>query len=845
VRGKFLFLGDRKLYIRGVTYGTFRPDENGCHYPSRPEVRRDFELMARRAVNTVRVYTVPPRWLLDEAQDCGLRVMVGLPWEQHVTFLDSSHQARDIEHRVRQAVRSCAGHPALLCFAIGNEIPAPIVRWYGARRIQRFLKRLFRAVKQEDPGALVTYVNYPTTEYLDLPFVDFVCFNVYLETEERLAAYLARLQNLAVDKPLVMAEVGFDSRRNGELRQAETLAWQIRTIFARGCAGLFLFAWTDEWFRGGFDIDDWDFGITRRDRSPKPALDAVQRAFSSVPFPAETPWPRISVAVCTYNGSRTLDQTLNELEALEYPDYEIILVDDGSRDGVPQIAAGHPRIHYIRTENRGLSAARNTGMRAATGDIIAYVDDDAYPDPHWLHYLAYTFLNTDHAGVGGPNIPPPGDGYIAECVANAPGGPVHVLLDDGTAEHIPGCNMAFRREKLLAVGGFDPRYRTAGDDVDICWRLQNMGWTIGFNPASVVWHHRRNSVKTYWKQQIGYGRAEALLERKWPEKYNAAGHVSWTGRLYGRGLLLGLGLRSRIYQGMWGAAPFQVLYHEHNSELLCLPMMPEWHLLNFALAGFAALGFFWEPLLWALVLLAISAGLPLLQAVHSVAAVSFDTSRSSRLGRAGRYVLTTCLHVMQPLARLYGRFKHGLHPWRANGPSRLVLPRVVQVRIWSERWRSLDSWLAAVEAALLDQNAIVVRGGEFDRWDLELRGGLLADVRVHATVEEHGAGKQLVRLRAWPRFSRTALAVIVSMAAFSGLALRAEQRVVGATLGILAAVFAIQLIRESSSCFTALRAALFVEEKQRIAAAQASERYPYKAAAMTGSSLNSSTGEVA
>src|SRR5204862_745152 len=106
----------------------------------------------------------------------------------------------------------------------------------------------------------------------------------------------------------------------------------------------------------------------------------------------------------------------------------------------------------------------------------------------------------------------------AESAANAPGDPIHVLLSDDDAEHIPGCNMAFRKEALEALGGFDPRFRTAGDDVDVCWRIQERGWTIGFNPAAMVWHHRRGSIRAYWRQQIGYGKAEALLEQKWPHK---------------------------------------------------------------------------------------------------------------------------------------------------------------------------------------------------------------------------------------------------------------------------------------------------------------------------------------
>ena len=270
--GKFLFEGEHKVWVRGVTYGTFAPDEHGNQFPTAAEIDRDFARMAANGINTVRVYTPPPRSLLDTALGHGLRVMVGLPWEQHVAFLDESARASDIVRRVREQVRGSAGHPAVLCYAVGNEIPGSIVRWHGRRRVERFIRRLYDAVKQEDPAALVTYVNFPTTEYLQLPFLDFVCFNVYLESEERLSAYLARLQNQAGERPLVLAELGLDSRRNGEAAQAESLAWQLRTTFAEGCAGAFVFGWTDQWYRGGFDIDDWDFGLTRRDRRAKPAI---------------------------------------------------------------------------------------------------------------------------------------------------------------------------------------------------------------------------------------------------------------------------------------------------------------------------------------------------------------------------------------------------------------------------------------------------------------------------------------------------------------------------------------------------------------------------------------------
>jgi GT2 family glycosyltransferase len=753
VQGKFLFVGDEKLWIRGVTYGTFRPDAEGNEYHDPETVEQDFSQMADSGLNAIRTYTVPPRWLLDAAQRHGLRVMVGLPWEQHVTFLDDKKRARSIETRVRTGVRSCAGHPAVLCYAIGNEIPAPIVRWYGKRRVEQYLERLYRAAKQEDPEGLVTYVNYPTTEYLQLPFLDLVCFNVYLETPERLEAYLARLQNIAGDRPLLMGEVGLDSRRNGEYMQADVLDWQIRTIFAGGCVGTFVFAWTDEWHRGGYAIQDWDFGLTDRQRCPKPALTAVCNAFTDVPFPQDLPWPSISVVVCSYNGARTIRDCCAGLLQLEYPNFEVIVVNDGSTDATPEIVSEYG-FRLISTENRGLSNARNTGWQEARGEIVAYIDDDAYPDPHWLTYMAAAFMRTTHMGIGGPNLPPPGDGAIADCVANAPGGPVHVLLSDTEAEHIPGCNMAFRKTALHAIGGFDPQFRTAGDDVDVCWRLQEQGWTIGFSPAAMVWHHRRNSVRTYWKQQQGYGKAEALLEKKWPEKYNGLGHLSWAGRLYGKGSTrVTSWSQGRIYQGTWGSALFQSIYAPAPGFWGSLPSMPEWYLVIATLTVLSALGLFWKPLLLAVPLLGYAVGVLLVQAGLSARHASFASAPQSRGQRLQLWGLTTLLHLMQPLARLRGRLRYGLTPWRWRSPQGWAWPWSRTLHLWSEQWQCPLARLQAIEETLQSQGTASFRGGDYDRWDLEVRGGVLGAVRLLATTEEHGAGRQLVRFRLWPKCS--------------------------------------------------------------------------------------------
>jgi len=774
-------------------------------------IERDFALMAAAGINAVRIpHTMPPRALLDLAAACGLHVMVGLSAEQYIGFLiDRRRDAPDIADLVRAKVRSCAGHPALLCYALGNEIPAPMARWLGRRKVERYLERLYRVVKEVDPDGLVTYVNYPTTEYLRLPFLDLLCFNVYLESQERFDAYLARLQNLAGDRPLVMSELGLDSLRNGEDMQARSLDWQVRTTFAAGCAGVFVFSWTDEWYRHANDVPDWLFGLTRADRLPKPALAAVREAFAEAPFAPGLPWPRVSVVVCTYNGARTIRDCLDGLSRLDYPDYEVIVVDDGSTDATGVIARQYD-CRLIQTGNRGLADARNTGLAAATGEIIAYLDDDAYPDPDWLKYLAATFLRTGYAGVGGPNIAPPGDGPIAECVARAPGGPVHVLVTDREAEHIPGCNMAFRKSCLEAIGGFDPQFRTAGDDVDVCWRLQERGWTLGFHPAAMVWHHRRNSLRTYWRQQIGYGRAEALLERKWPEKYNGPGHVRWAGRIYGSGLTEALGWRRpRVYHGVWGRAPFQSLYQPAPSLLGSLPQMPEWYLMIASLVTLAAFSAVWRPFTLAVPLLAVAIVPPLAQAWLSAMRASFPEMRAAPWPtRVRRRLLTALLHLAQPLARLRGRLTEGLTPWRRHGTPALAPLWPVTTSIWTEHRQEPDQRLKEMEEGLRAEGACVLRGGRHDRWDLEVRGGFFGAARLLLGVEEHPGGHQMLRLRWWPDVPARGPLLTLAFALLTRSALHDQAWVAAGVLGAGALFFLWRTLEQCTAAMATVRDAV-------------------------------------
>src|SRR5262245_58706025 len=121
--GKFLRLGEERFLVKGVTYGTFAPDGDGYQFPSPAQIAEDFRLMAELGINTVRTYTAPRRDLLDEAARNGLRVMVGLPWPEHVAFLDDRKLAHGIRHDIVRQARMIGGHPPVLMIAVATEPP--------------------------------------------------------------------------------------------------------------------------------------------------------------------------------------------------------------------------------------------------------------------------------------------------------------------------------------------------------------------------------------------------------------------------------------------------------------------------------------------------------------------------------------------------------------------------------------------------------------------------------------------------------------------------------------------------------------------------------------------------
>jgi GT2 family glycosyltransferase len=733
-----------------VTYGPFEPSPQTGVFPSREQALRDLELIRQLGANTVRVYHVPPAWFLDLALTNGLRLLIDIPWARQLCFLERKDLREAAEAMVRQAARDCSGHPAVFAYSVANEIPAEMVRWYGPSRVARFLGKLIRIIRSQDPAALCTFASFPPTEFLHVHEVDFLCFNVFLHDPTPFENYLARLQMLAGHKPLILSECGVDTIREGRDRQAELLSWQIELAFRCGLAGIILYSFTDDWHTDGRQIEDWGFGITEKDRHPKESFRLVQSKFNQAPYFPLTRLPKVSIVIACRNGERTLQRCLEACCGLAYPDYEIILVDDGSTDSTSVAAQSYPGVRYLRQPPLGLSVARNTGIAAAQGEIVAFTDADCRPDEDWLYYLVYELLADNVAGAGGPNLPPPDDTRLAAVVAASPGRPNHVMLTDRDAEHLPGCNMAFWKWALEAVNGFDPVFHRAGDDVDICWRILERGWHLRFNAAGVVWHYHRTTIASYLSQQAGYGEAEAVLAIKHPHYFTRHGASQWQGRIYGiDGPMPTIG-RTVIYHGMFGTAGFQRIYQYSGTSWM--PWLGSFDYQAYITLPLLASAAAWSPMLpFALGSLGLSVATATITGLQAHVPPNQHTLWSRPL--------LVLLAWLQPLVRGAARnkWKWNTRSTRPTALRRASLPDLPWLRLKSPQCSyyavqgpERSQFLKGILAQLQEESWQFHPDNGWNTSDITVFGRRWSRVKLTTVAEYLGNGRQVLHCRLMP-----------------------------------------------------------------------------------------------
>lgn len=775
--GKWLRADGARWALRGVSYGPFRPNSRGEPFPDDARLAEDFARIRRLGFNTVRIYESPTDAVLSAARGENLHLLAGIAWTDHVDFLCRPESRHAILAAVRAEAERLADHPEVAAILVGNEIEKTLVRWLGPARVRGFIEELIETGRAAAPQRLFAYASYPSTEYLMPRNADFVACNVYLEDPAALRAYLLRLQNLAGNKPLLITEYGLDAARHGEAAQAESLRAQRRALRETAVAGDVWFSYTDEWQRGGRAVEGWQFGLVDAGRRERPACQACVEPEA----PSPTPRPRFSVIVCTHNGSTTLHACLESLGRLQYPDHEVLLIDDGSTQDIAAIARDFPFVRRHRQEHAGLSAARNLGAKLATGDILAYTDDDCLAEPDWLDRLAEAFNDPQWVAAGGPNIPPPPRNRTEAVVAAAPGAPVHVLLDDTEAEHLPGCNLAIRKQALTAVGGFRAPYVAAGDDVDVCWRLREAGGRLRYVPGAMVWHHRRYQARAYLRQQAGYGRAEALLMKDHPQRFGLLGGARWSGGIYGD--LTGGDLATgRIFHGPLGLGLFQGIY---QAGPRC---WADW------LGGLAWL---------ALAILLLALQFPLASAGVAAASWLLAAARARHLPPAPfrlslrERLLRLGLCWLQPLvretARLLGMLDLGASPGRgpcwqtsAAEPRKWALPLGEQC-FWSEHGPARERFLRAYIAQARAKHESVREDDGWQSFDVELRPESHVSPALTSVEENHGDGHHLLRVRGVLRLSKWIVLLPLAMAAWGGWRLLAGQATPLSDSGVLIA----------------------------------------------------------
>jgi hypothetical protein len=156
---------------------------------------------------------------------------------------------------------------------------------------------------------------------------------------------------------------------------------------------------------------------------------------------------------------------------------------------------------------------------------------------------------------------------------------------------------------------------------------------------------------------------------------------------------------------------------------------------------------------------------------------------------------------------------NGLTPWRKRG-SFFAFPGWRTLSLWSEEWQPADAWLESLEAALLNEGAVVVRGGDYDRWDLQIHGGLIGAARTRMVIEEHGAGKQMVRFRLWPWCPPFGVAVTGIFIALCSAAAFDKAWIASALLGSVALFLTVRIFSECALATAALMRTLEIKKAQ-------------------------------
>jgi poly-beta-1,6-N-acetyl-D-glucosamine synthase len=237
-------------------------------------------------------------------------------------------------------------------------------------------------------------------------------------------------------------------------------------------------------------------------------------------------YPPISILVPCYNEADNAEETLSTASAIDYPDFEVIAINDGSRDNTAEVldrlAEQLPKVRVVHlAANQGKSTALNIGALMARHELLVCIDGDALLDPHALTWIAGTFVERPDIGAlgGNPRIRNRtsllGRLQIGEFCSII-GLIRRAQTTYGRLFTVSGVICAFRKRALADAGWWSPR--TLTDDIDVTWRIQVAGWRVVYQPNAIVWILMPETLRGLWKQRLRWaeGGVQMMVDFFWP-----------------------------------------------------------------------------------------------------------------------------------------------------------------------------------------------------------------------------------------------------------------------------------------------------------------------------------------
>ncbi|WP_017296391.1 glycosyltransferase [Geminocystis herdmanii] len=223
-------------------------------------------------------------------------------------------------------------------------------------------------------------------------------------------------------------------------------------------------------------------------------------------------YPLFSVIIPTYARPQKLSECLSALSEMDYPNFEVVIVDDGSPMSLDEIIIIWQKkltINLVKQENRGPSTARNSGVNYAKGKFLAFTDDDCIPTKDWLNQFAQQLDKTPDALVGGCTI----NGLDHNIYASTSQMLVDYLYDyynkgdnkNRQTSFFTSNNFAVSKEIFMQIGGFSQLLTTA-EDRELCDRALTLGYEMIYLPSAVVYHYHDLTLIQFWRQHFNYGR---------------------------------------------------------------------------------------------------------------------------------------------------------------------------------------------------------------------------------------------------------------------------------------------------------------------------------------------------